>query len=93
MNGFFKEIKVEASENVPQDGPLLVCCTHWNMIVDVSRVAVFTLLGPSLVTDCTVVMISLVRCSATYIGPTAIPTLCSTNLCNTARYIIMLVPT
>ncbi|KAK9894996.1 hypothetical protein P389DRAFT_87369 [Cystobasidium minutum MCA 4210] len=34
MNGFFKEIKVEGSENVPQDGPLLVCCTHWNMIVD-----------------------------------------------------------
>lgn len=37
MNGFFKEIQVQGQENVPEDGPLVVCCTHWNMIVDVSQ--------------------------------------------------------
>lgn len=36
MNGFFKEIQVQGQENVPEEGPLVVCCTHWNMIVDVS---------------------------------------------------------
>lgn len=34
MHGFFSDIQVIDAENVPQDGPLIVCCTHWNMIVD-----------------------------------------------------------
>ena len=30
--GFFSEILVLDGDNVPEDGPLIVCCTHWNMI-------------------------------------------------------------
>jgi glycerol-3-phosphate O-acyltransferase/dihydroxyacetone phosphate acyltransferase len=36
MHGFFKDVEVDGEENVPEDGPLVVCSTHWNMIVDVS---------------------------------------------------------
>lgn len=34
LSGFFKEIHVIGDENVPLDGPLIVCCTHHNMMID-----------------------------------------------------------
>lgn len=38
MEGFFSEVLVvDGEQHVPVDGPLIVCCTHWNMIVDVSE--------------------------------------------------------
>lgn len=36
MEGFFSEILVVGEEHVPEDGPLIVCCTHWNMIVSLT---------------------------------------------------------
>lgn len=33
MKGFFSDTLIIDPENVPEDGPLIVCCTHWNMIV------------------------------------------------------------
>ncbi|CAJ0835682.1 7486_t:CDS:2, partial [Entrophospora sp. SA101] len=32
--GFYREIRVIGEENVPKEGPLIVCSTHCNMIVD-----------------------------------------------------------
>jgi len=32
--GFYREIRVIGDENVPKEGPLIVCSTHCNMIVD-----------------------------------------------------------
>lgn len=43
MNGFFKEVLVEGAENVPTDGPVIICSTHWNMIVDVSFIGIHCL--------------------------------------------------
>lgn len=34
LSGFFKEIHVIGEENVPKDGPLIVVCTHHNMMID-----------------------------------------------------------
>lgn len=34
LTSFFKEIVVIGSENVPDEGPLLVACSHSNMAVD-----------------------------------------------------------
>jgi 1-acyl-sn-glycerol-3-phosphate acyltransferase len=34
LHEFFKEIHVIGEENLPTDGPLIVCCTHHNMMID-----------------------------------------------------------
>ncbi|KIM26219.1 hypothetical protein M408DRAFT_330764 [Serendipita vermifera MAFF 305830] len=34
LSGFFREIHVIGEENVPKDGPLIVVCTHHNMMID-----------------------------------------------------------
>ena len=31
---FFREVEVVDGDNVPKDGPLIVCSNHWNMTVD-----------------------------------------------------------
>jgi 1-acyl-sn-glycerol-3-phosphate acyltransferase len=36
LSSFFKEIVVLGSENVPEEGPLIVACSHSNMAIDVS---------------------------------------------------------
>ena len=36
MAGFFSDVQVFGAEHVPKEGPLIVCCTHWNMIVSYS---------------------------------------------------------
>lgn len=36
LSSFFKEIVVLGSENVPEEGPLIVACSHANMAIDVS---------------------------------------------------------
>merc|ERR1711939_908516 len=41
MEGFFSEVLVVGEENVPKEGPLIVCCTHWNMIVDPAILSCF----------------------------------------------------
>ncbi|CAG8505047.1 7798_t:CDS:2 [Dentiscutata heterogama] len=38
--GFYKEIRVVGHENVPKEGPMIVCSTHSNMIVDPAVLAV-----------------------------------------------------
>ncbi|CAG8547787.1 4494_t:CDS:2 [Dentiscutata erythropus] len=38
--GFYKEIRVVGHENVPKEGPIIVCSTHSNMIVDPAVLAV-----------------------------------------------------
>ena len=38
LSSFFKEIIVLGSENVPEEGPLLVACSHTNMVIDVSSI-------------------------------------------------------
>ncbi|KAJ9115588.1 hypothetical protein QFC20_000913 [Naganishia adeliensis] len=35
LSSFFKEIVVLGSENVPEEGPLIVACSHANMAIDV----------------------------------------------------------
>jgi glycerol-3-phosphate O-acyltransferase/dihydroxyacetone phosphate acyltransferase len=37
LSSFFKEIIVLGSENVPEEGPMLVACSHTNMVIDVSE--------------------------------------------------------
>ncbi|RHZ49022.1 hypothetical protein Glove_535g47 [Diversispora epigaea] len=34
IHGFYREIRIMGCENVPKEGPLIVCCTHNNMVVD-----------------------------------------------------------
>ncbi|CCA73592.1 related to glycerol-3-phosphate-acyltransferase-Laccaria bicolor [Serendipita indica DSM 11827] len=34
LAGFFREVHVIGEENVPRDGPLIVVCTHHNMMID-----------------------------------------------------------
>ncbi|GHJ85685.1 hypothetical protein NliqN6_2087 [Naganishia liquefaciens] len=34
LSSFFKEIIVLGSENVPEEGPMLVACSHTNMVID-----------------------------------------------------------
>ena len=34
LAGFFREVHVIGDENVPRDGPLIVVCTHHNMMID-----------------------------------------------------------
>ncbi|CAG8534163.1 9622_t:CDS:10 [Diversispora eburnea] len=34
IHGFYREIRIMGYENVPKEGPLIVCCTHNNMVVD-----------------------------------------------------------
>jgi hypothetical protein len=34
LAGFFREIHIIGEENVPLDGPVIVCCTHHNMMID-----------------------------------------------------------
>ncbi|CAG8690039.1 19704_t:CDS:2 [Cetraspora pellucida] len=40
IHSFYREIKVVGRENVPREGPLIVCSTHSNMIVDPAVLAV-----------------------------------------------------
>ncbi|CAG8518482.1 5396_t:CDS:10 [Ambispora gerdemannii] len=40
LHGFFRDIKLVGQENVPKEGPLIVCSTHSNMIVDAAVLAV-----------------------------------------------------
>ena len=34
MNAFFREIDVVGLENIPPDGPLIICANHNNQFVD-----------------------------------------------------------
>ncbi|KAG8812462.1 hypothetical protein FRB91_011427 [Serendipita sp. 411] len=34
LTGFFREVHVIGEENVPKEGPVIVCCTHHNMMID-----------------------------------------------------------